>query len=431
MSNDNSLLGFRNVVSVALPSNEPNARDKAKTYAKIEDGHVYLIMKDRTVKVAEPKDISAETTIEILVNRYFDLADKIALFEARMQQPSMKPKEIDSFIVSIKNDLKQPKCIGNISELLDKISKLEAYAPKRKLELIQTHEQAKKDSLKLRAKLVSEAEAIAAKDYSVGSWGKAQDKLRYLLESWTREQKYGVRPDKDLVDELWHRFISSQRIFEQKRRDFFKSLDAERKASQRTKEAIIAKAKLLKQSTDWKQTADEFKQLMSEWRQAGSAKAKDEAKLWEEFRVTQDQFFAAKKEADQALGGVFLENLTKKRELVEKAKALDLNDPKAARSKLTDIQRKFAAVGHVPKEKSIPLEVELQKISKVIAKAEEKLWNDSDPTKTERQNSFKYQIEQKISRLEGQLSEVSPEEAKSIQEEITQMQSWLKAFQAE
>jgi hypothetical protein len=419
------------LLAVDLPSSQPHARDKAKIYALIENGKIFLLHADRKIMIAEPKDISVDTALEILVNRYFDFADKLALFEAKMNLATIKPQEIDRSLANFRAGLTNPKFVGNLKGLHEKIEKLEQLAPKRKLELEHKSEQESQESLSLRQKIVETVEQIAQRNYSISQWGKAHLKIEEAMEQWSREQKYGPHCDKAKIEELWRRFVRAKRDFYQKKRDFFKNLDQERANARNAKSAIVAKAKALKDSQDWTRTAADFKSLMTEWKEASKVRTRDDDKLWQEFKTIQDRFFESMKASAVKVSGDLAENLAKKSELVQMAQALDLSDPKLAASKLKQIQQQFSNVGNVPRDKSIQLQIELQKVSKAVAKAEEKLWNADSPSKTARQNSFKSQIEQKISRLEEQLQTANDQQKIDLESELAVVKSYLSAFTTE
>jgi hypothetical protein len=171
--------------------------------------------------------------------------------------------------------------------------------------------------------------------------------------------------------------------------------------------------------------------LLTEWKEVSKIRTRDDDKLWAEFKAIQDHFFESKKASAVIISGNFADNLAKKTELVKMAQALDLSDPKLAATKLKQIQQQFSNVGNVPRDKSIQLQIELQKVSKAVAKAEEKLWDDTNPSKTARQNSFKSQIEQKISQLENQLETAPDDQRISLENELELVKSYLSAFTTE
>lgn len=93
-----------------------------------------------------------------------------------------------------------------------------------------------------------------------------------------------------------------------------------------------------------------MKDLMAEWKTAPRAAKDTEDALWARFRAAQDAFFARR-------SGVFAErdaeqvtNQQTKEALITEAMAIDLSDVKAAQVALREIQTRFDAVGHVPRD---------------------------------------------------------------------------------
>src|SRR5205814_2857693 len=80
------------------------------------------------------------------------------------------------------------------------------------------------------------------------------------------------------------------------RRVLFRSYLAGRKtvwaANLTKKDALIAKAEALQESTDWDATAAEIKKLQAEWKTIGPVKKSRSEALWQRFRGGCDHFFA-------------------------------------------------------------------------------------------------------------------------------------------
>ena len=139
--------------------------------------------------------------------------------------------------------------------------------------------------------------------------------------------------------------------FTRRRGAHFAALDDQRKAAQAKKEALVEEAEKLASSTEWAATAGRLKALMSEWKAAGRAhKAADDA-LWARFRAAQDAFFAHRSETFNQREETYHSNLKAKEELLAEAEALDpAADLPAAQRRLRDIERRWDAVGKVPRE---------------------------------------------------------------------------------
>src|SRR5690606_41264274 len=111
------------------------------------------------------------------------------------------------------------------------------------------------EAIARKTALVEEAEQIAAESTS---WKAAGDRLRAILEEWRTIRG----ADKKTDTELWKRYAAARDAFNRRRGAHFASLDAARKEAQAVKEALVAEAESLADSTDWTGTANRLKELM-------------------------------------------------------------------------------------------------------------------------------------------------------------------------
>jgi hypothetical protein len=93
-----------------------------------------------------------------------------------------------------------------------------------------------------------------------------------------------------------------------------------------------------------------MRELMNEWKAAGRAGRDVEDALWTQFRAAQDSFFERRSSTFAERDAEQVANQHKKEEVIARAEALDLRDPKAAQSTLRDLQVQYDAVGHVPRD---------------------------------------------------------------------------------
>ena len=84
------------------------------------------------------------------------------------------------------------------------------------------------------------------------------------------------------------------------------------------KRALCEKAEALKDSTDWKATADELTKLQKEWKTIGPVAKKYSDAIWKRFISACDYFFEQKNKATSSQRSVEIDNLNKKKEIIEK-----------------------------------------------------------------------------------------------------------------
>ena len=119
------------------------------------------------------------------------------------------------------------------------------------------------------------------------------------------------------------------------------------------KRILCEKAEALKDSTDWKATADELTKLQKEWKTIGPVAKKYSDTIWKRFISACDYFFEQKNQATSSQRSVEAENLNKKKEIIERLVAIDENmDTDEAVQMVRELMKEWNSIGHVPfKEK--------------------------------------------------------------------------------
>ncbi len=140
--------------------------------------------------------------------------------------------------------------------------------------------------------VVAEAEAKSAKD-----WKALTDQVLELQTAW---KSVGFATKKD-NERVWKEFRNACNAFFDKKNAFFSEMKSQFKTAFDKKQALLQQAIQLKDSTDWRQTADKLKALQAQWKEAGSAGPRDENKLWNKFRESCDAFFQNRKTHFDAL----------------------------------------------------------------------------------------------------------------------------------
>ena len=140
--------------------------------------------------------------------------------------------------------------------------------------------------------VVAEMEGKNAKD-----WKALTDQVMELQTAW---KSVGFATKKD-NERVWKEFRNACNAFFDKKNDFFTEMKSQFKGAFDKKQALLQQAIQLKDSTDWRQTADKLKALQAQWKEAGSAGPRDENKLWNKFRESCDAFFQNRKTHFDAL----------------------------------------------------------------------------------------------------------------------------------
>ena len=196
-------------------------------------------------------------------------------------------------------------------------------------------------------------EIIEAIDYkeltNFASWESKTQEVIALQNKW---KTIGFAPQKMNV-KIFERFRKACDEFFRKKGEFFKSLKEGMNENLEKKRALCEKAEALKDSTDWKATADELTKLQKEWKTIGPVAKKYSDAVWKRFISACDYFFEQKNKATSSQRSVEQENLEKKKAIIEKLNVIDDQmDTEEATQLVRDLMKEWNGVGHVPfKEK--------------------------------------------------------------------------------
>jgi len=174
------------------------------------------------------------------------------------------------------------------------------------------------------------------------------DKSKELIELQKVWRTIGFAPKKD-NNKIYERFrIASDKFFDRKR-EFYNQNKEEQQTNLQLKTDLCSQAEALKDSTDWKKTADEFINIQKAWKEIGPVPRKFSDIIWKRFRSACDFFFESKSKHFSSIDGEQSDNLRRKRALLEEVKQFTLSgDDNADLDKLKDFQRQFTEIGHVP-----------------------------------------------------------------------------------
>jgi hypothetical protein len=114
-------------------------------------------------------------------------------------------------------------------------------------------------------------------------------------------------------ERAWKEFRTACNEFFDRKKEHFAQLKEQFKVIRDRKQALIDQALALKDSTEWRNTAEKLKTLQAQWKEAGFAGPYDDNKLWFKFQQTCNAFFHARKKHFDDLDAE-LENNIKGRE---------------------------------------------------------------------------------------------------------------------
>ena len=204
------------------------------------------------------------------------------------------------------------------------------------------------NNLKEKQAVLDQVQSIVTEIEGLNDVKAWDDATKTILEIQAKWKTIGFGPKKE-NDAIWKLFRKTCDAFFNAKKEFFGTVNEQFDAIADKKKALIAKAKELKVSTDWKETANALKNLQQQWKTLGHSGGKNEQKLWKEFRGACDGFFTAREaffgEKDKQLEN----NLVLKNDLLkELVEYKPVADKKQALADLKKFSADFNAIGHVP-----------------------------------------------------------------------------------
>lgn len=208
-----------------------------------EDGTVYVITGDTERSVGQIPDSTPEEAMAFYVRRYENLAAEVTLLESRVKAQAMSPEEAKTAIETAKTNVAEANAVGDLASLITRLEALTEVLPAQ----IEARKAARAEqnaaTIAAKEAMVVEAEALGAGT----DWRGGVDRFRTLLDEW----KALPRIDRATDNELWHRFSSARTQYTRRRKAHFAELNTRRDESKALKEAIIAEAEPLADSTEW------------------------------------------------------------------------------------------------------------------------------------------------------------------------------------
>ena len=203
----------------------------------------------------------------------------------------------------------------------------------------------KKELLSQTIELINTSEA----NDSVKMWEETTEKLLELQEKW-KAVGFGPRRENEAI---WQEFRGLCDQFFAKKKQFFGTIQEKFGKIAEVKQRIIDQARALKDSTDWKNSAEKLVQLQKQWKSCGHAGQKLEQKLWSDFRGACDSFFNNRQKHFEQQDSLLVTNLLAKQTVIQTIENYVVSeDKRQALADLKEFTDAFNAAGKVPvKEK--------------------------------------------------------------------------------
>lgn len=176
-------------------------------------------------------------------------------------------------------------------------------------------------------------------------WNEKTQEIIALQEEW---KTIGFAPQK-MNTKIFERFRAACDTFFQRKGEFYKSMKDNLSVNLEKKIALCEKAEALQGSTDWKATADKLANLQREWKAIGPVPKKQSDAIWKRFIAACDTFFENRKAANSSQRTEEMQNLTKKKAIIESLSAINPeNATTEDAEKLHQLIKEWNSIGHVP-----------------------------------------------------------------------------------
>ncbi|UKK55937.1 DUF349 domain-containing protein [Prevotella communis] len=327
------------------------------------------------------KNLEAKTRLCEAAEKLADETDVISAFH-QLQQLHQEYREIGP----VSKELRE--------EIWQRFKAASTVINKRHQQHFEDLRAREEDNLVKKTALCEKVEAINGEENKgSGDWERHTQEIIAIQTEW---KTIGFAPQKMNV-KIFERFRAACDDFFARKAEYFKTLKDSFKENADKKRALIEKAKALQDSTEWRSTSDKLIALQKEWKTIGVVPKKLGDQLWEEFLGACNKFFEARNAAGAGQRNEEHENLEKKRDVIERLKAVAEEAGEGLQEKVQKLVEEYNAIGHVPfKEKD--------KIYEEYHAVLDKLYKELNVSVAKKRlNKFKDNLKQVAERGEGAL----------------------------
>lgn len=278
------------------------------------------------------KNLEAKTLLCEQAEKLADEKDVVAAIN-RLQTLHQEWKEIGP----VAKELRE--------EIWNRFKEASTVIRKRHQEFFEARKAKEEENLTKKTELCEQVEAVSTEGLKTfADWDAKTKEIIDLQAIW---KTIGFAPQK-VNTQIFERFRAACDKFFGEKAAYFKSVKEELNQNLAKKRALVEQAEALKESTDWKQTGDALIELQKQWKSIGAVPRKVSDELWKRFVGACDHFFEAKSQATAGQREEEKENLAKKKDIIERLRALAEEGAEATAQKVHELQAEWANVGFVP-----------------------------------------------------------------------------------
>lgn len=178
------------------------------------------------------------------------------------------------------------------------------------------------ENLEKKKNIIAQIEVLATeKVNSHALWAAQVAKVEALRNEFFSTGKV----PSEVNEETWSTFKTAVRNFNALKNSFYKDIKKDQTDNLTKKQALVAKAIELQDSTDFAATTPIMKQIQDEWKTIGHVPRKFSDKLWAEFRAACNHYFDNLKESKNEENSEEVEAFEKKKEYLETLRAFEMS----------------------------------------------------------------------------------------------------------
>ena len=407
------------------------ATEDQAPWGRVDDtGTVFVREASGERVVGQYPDGTPEEALAYFERKFTELAGQVTLLEQRVKRGA-PAADVAKTIKSLSASIANANAVGNLAALAARVEALGGSVTELTEKQTEESKALVAAALAEREKLVVEAEALAAADPAKAQWKQVTAQIDEIFARWQKHQADGPRLPKNEANDLWKRFRAARATIDANRKAFFAELDSVHKDARSAKQSLVEKAQaLVGKGADG---IPAYRALLDQWKAAGRAGKRFDDALWAQFKEAGDALYSAKTEIDAQESVEFGANLELKEALLAEAEPLLAQTDRAkAKETLASIQKRWDAIGKVPRDKVKVVEDRLRKVEAAVRKLDEEHWQKNNPDRKERESGFLGQLNEAIAKLEQELSaaKASGDKIKiaAAQEALDARKAWLGAL---
>ena len=395
-----------------------------------ESGTVFVREASGERAVGQYPDATPEEALAYFERKYVELNGQVTLLEQRAKGGA-PAADIAKSVSHLAKTVATANAVGNLAALVERLGALGGAVSELTEQQGAESKAAAVAAVAERAAIVEEAEALAAEDPAKTQWKQTSAALDALFAKWQAHQHDAPRIPKGEANELWKRFRAARTTIEQNRKAFFAELDTAHKDVRNRKHQLIEQAEAL--APKGADGIPAYRTLLDEWKLAGRSGKKQDDAMWAKFKAAGDVLYSVKSEIDAQDNEEFAGNLVEKLALLTEAEALlTETDRTKARSALSSVQRRWDAIGKVPRDSVKLVEDRMRKVEAAVRKLDDDHWVRNNPETKARTEGLAGQLHDAIAKLEAELAAAEAgTDARAItdaREALEARKAWLKAI---